>query len=125
MIRRIVEHNRLNGVVFSTIEFLLVGAAAIFIGVAFGLHHRWFGAILAAGTAVNALVVVTFALAALRRGERDNSLRSLTRATYREELRREHPTMMRDTLALTGAVLAPYVLVVAVAVERGRDQAKT
>ena len=61
-----------------------------------------------------------FAVAALRRGERGNSLRDLTHANYREELRREHPSMTKDTLTLTGSVLVPYFLLVAVAVERGQ-----
>ncbi len=121
MIRRIVEHNRLNGVVFSMVEFLLVAAAASFIAIGFGVNDRWVGAALAAGTAINSLVVVTFAVAALQRGERGNSLGDLTDASYREQLRREHPRMTRDTLALTGTVLVPYLLLVAVAVERGRD----
>lgn len=117
MIRRIIEHNKLNGVVLSMVEFLLVVAAASFIALAFALHDRWLAAILAAGTAINALVVVMFAVAALRRGERGNSLRDLARASYRDEVKREHPTMMRDTVALTGAVLVPYLLVMAVALE--------
>lgn len=120
MIRRIVEHNKLNGVVFSMVEFLLVAAAATFIAVGFGLNDRWLGVLLAAGTALNCLVVVVFAMAALRRGERGNSLRDLTHANYREALRREHPTMTKDTLTLTGSILLPYLLLVAVAVERGQ-----
>jgi hypothetical protein len=46
MIRRIVEHNKLNGVVFS-VEFLVVPAAATFIAVGLGLNDRWLGVVLA------------------------------------------------------------------------------
>jgi hypothetical protein len=37
-------------------------------------------------------------------------LRDLTHASYREELRREHPSMTKDTLTLTGSVLVPFLL---------------
>ena len=50
-----------------------------------------------------------FAVAALRRGDRGNSLRDLTHANYGDELRREHLTMTKDTLTHTGSVLVPYV----------------
>ncbi len=121
MIRRIVEHNKLNGVLFSTFEFLLVSAAAIFVGIGFGLHQRWIGVALAAGTALNSLVVVAFGVGSWRRGERGSSLRELSRAKYREALRREHPAMLKDTLALTAATVLPYYLLGAVAVERLRE----
>jgi hypothetical protein len=117
MIRRVVEHNKLNGVVFSMVEFLVVAAAATFIAVGLGLNDRWLGVVLAVGTALNSLVIVLFAVAALRRGNLGNSVRDLTHANYREELRREHPSMTKDTLTLTGSVLVPYFLLVAVAVE--------
>lgn len=112
-----MEHNKLNGVLFATFEFLLVAAAAIFVGIGFGLHQRWLGVVLAAGTVLNCLVVVAFGIGSWRRGERGSSLRELSRAKYREELRRANPAMLNDTLALTAATILPYVLLVAVAVE--------
>ncbi len=105
VIRRIVENNKLNGVAFSTIEFLLAAAAAGFIAIAFGLHQRWLGVALVAGTALNCLVVVAFGVAAWRRGERGNALRDVFDAKRREGLNREHSTMMKDTLTLTIAAL--------------------
>ncbi|MHB8378356.1 MAG: hypothetical protein ACYDB2_00365 [Acidimicrobiales bacterium] len=68
MVHRILEHNDLNGVVFSTLVLLLVGAAAAFIAFGFDLHDDWRGAALACDTGANALVVVAFAAAARRRG---------------------------------------------------------
>ena len=91
MIRRIVEHNRLNGVIFSTVEFLLVAAAAAFIGVSMVRLHRPIGAVLALGTALNASVIVAFGAVAWRRGERGTSLRRVFNANHRAELSQQHP----------------------------------
>jgi hypothetical protein len=121
VIRRIIEHNKLNGVAFSTVEFLLIAAAATFIGVGLGLHGEWSGVVLAAGIALNSLVVVAFAAAAWRRGEPGTSLRHVFDPSYRELLSREHPTIMRDTLILSAAVIVPYVLPITVAAERRRS----
>ena len=123
MIRQVREHNELNGVVFSIVEFLLVAAAAAFVGVAFGLHGEWLAAALGAGTTLNALVVAAYGLAALRRGERGKSLRGLARPEYRGAVRREHPGLAADTVTLTVTTLVPYVLSIAVAAERIRRRA--
>jgi hypothetical protein len=40
MIRRILEHNTVNGVMFSTVEFSLVATAAALVAVGYGLQHE-------------------------------------------------------------------------------------
>jgi len=121
VIRQVREHNELNGVVFSVVEFLLVAAAAAFVAFAFALHGDWLVAALVAGTALNALVVVAYGIAALRRGERGKSLRSLTRPEYRAAVRDEHPGLTRDTVTVTVTTLIPYILSIAVVAERLRE----
>ena len=78
---------------------------------------------LAAGVALNSLVVVAFGLRAWRRGDRGSSLRSVFSAKYRKELGREHPTLMRDTLILSAAVIVPYLLLIAIVFEPSRSTA--
>ena len=120
MIRRIREHNQLNGQTFSTVEFLIVALAAGFIGLGFLLHGRWVAAVLAIGIASNALVVTLFGIAALRRGERGESLRRLRDPAYRDRVKREHPTLARDTLVITVTVLLPFVMLALVMIETAR-----
>lgn len=124
MIRRIVEHNRLNGVVFSIVEFLLVAAAAGLIAVGQARQHQYVGLALAAGTALNALVVVAFGVAAWSRGERGSSIRKAFTATGRAEIARAHPRLTVDTLALVVAVLLPYVTASAVLLESARRRSR-
>jgi hypothetical protein len=122
MIRRIREHNHLNGVMFVLGEFLLVTAAALVIAAGFVRQGNGLGALLAAGTAVNCLVVVGFALIGYRSGERGASVASLLSNSYRAEVARNHPTLMADTIAITVAALVPYclaLLVVRDATRRG------
>lgn len=119
---RIREHCILNGVAFVVCEFSLVAGGAIFIAVAFGLHHVWIGVFLAIGILLNSLVVVAIGVAMWRRGERGTSVHNVFDATYRAELSRSHPAMMKDTLVLATSTLAPYVLMASVAFEQIRSQ---
>jgi hypothetical protein len=122
VIRRIVEHNELNGVAFSTFEFLLVAAAAALVGVGFGAHGQAIGMVLAAGTALNGLVIVGFGVSAWRRGERGTPLKQLFSARHRAELTSEHPGLMADTLIVAAAALVPFALLMSTAVEMGRGR---
>jgi hypothetical protein len=119
VIRRIREHNELNGVLFSSVEYGVAALAAAFVAFGFGRNKRWLGVLLG-GIALNCVVVLVFGLAALRRGERGQSLRSLSDAEYRQRLRREHPDLMRDTLTLAGLAIIPYALALRVAVDAVR-----
>jgi hypothetical protein len=120
VIRRIVEHNRLNGVVFSTIEFVLAAAAAAFIAFGLGLHHQIFGVVLACGTGVNSLVIVCFGAFAWCRGERGTPLTRVFSPAGRAELTHEHPALMADTLIVAAATLIPFLLSAVVAAEFSR-----
>jgi hypothetical protein len=117
VIRRIREHNELNGVLFSSVEYGVAALAAAFVAFGFGRNNRWLGVLLLGGIALNCVVVLVFGLAALRRGERGQSLRSLSDAEYRQRLRREHPDLMWDTLTLAGLAIIPYALALRVAVD--------
>ncbi len=120
MTGRIREHCILNGVAFVVCEFLLVAGGSILIGVGFGLHRAWIGVFLAIGVLLNSMVVVAVGLAMWRSGERGTSMRSVFNARYRAELSRSYPAMMKDTLVIATATLAPYVLMVSVAFEHIR-----
>lgn len=119
MIRRIIEHNAINGVVFSTVQFLFVAAAATVIGISFGLRHEWVGLIMATGTTINCLVAAAFGAAAWRRGYRGSSLRNLLSAKYRAELSHAYPTMMKDAVTLAASTIVPYVLLGSVVADWG------
>jgi hypothetical protein len=117
MIRRIREHNHLNGITFVIGEFVLVTAAALFISVGFAREGNVLGTILAAGTTLNSLVVLGFAIASFTQGERGAGISKLFSSTYRANVEREHPSLMADTLVLTAAVLVPYFLAASVVYE--------
>ena len=119
--RRIQEHNELNGVVFSTLEFVLVAAAGAFIAYAFAVHHRPAGVVLALGVALNASVIVFFGIAALAKGERGSHLsKMMFNSAYRVEVYRTHPRLAWDTIKLSVAVIVPFYLLGATLAERWR-----
>ena len=109
-------HNRLNGLVFSIVEF---GCIALFVG-AFAayylVHRRWAMASIGWGITLNCLPVVIYGLRQLRQAK----IRGQTTGSYysdrqaREQHRRENPHMLRDTLVLTLGTILPFVTLMTV-----------
>jgi hypothetical protein len=118
--RRIQEHNELNGVVFSTVEFVLLAVAGAFIAYAYAAHHRPVGVALGVGVALNASVIVSFGIAALAKGERGSHLSTMFNSAYRAEVYRTRPRLARDTMKLIVAVISPFYLLGATLAERPR-----
>jgi hypothetical protein len=119
VIRRIVEHNQLVGIMFSTIEFVLAAASAAFIAIGLAFHHQVFGVVLAGGITVNSLVIVGFGATAWRRGERGSPLTQVFSPAGWAQLTHDHPTLMADTLIVAATTLIPFLLSVVVAGEFG------
>ena len=115
MLDIIRRHNRLNGLVFSIVEFgfiaVLVGAYATY----YILHTRLVMAIIGWGITLNCLAVVVIGLRQLAHDRASGrSIGSFWDKKTRERLRRENPHMLRDTLTLCVGTLLPFVSVLAV-----------
>jgi hypothetical protein len=111
----IQRHNRLNGVIFSIVEFALI---ALFIG-AFAsyylLHQRAVMAFIAWGITLNCVPVVFYGLRQLARDQASGQrVGSFWDKTAREQHRLENPHMLRDTLALAVGTVLPFVSLAAV-----------
>ena len=118
--QRIEEHNELNGVVFSTVEFALLAVAGAFIAYAYAIHARPVGVALGVGVALNASVIVAFGVVALAKGERGSHLSRMFNRAYRAEVHRTHPRLAGDTMKLSVAVIVPFYLLGATLAERWR-----
>jgi hypothetical protein len=121
MLQAIKTHNQLNGTRFSTVEFLVVFFAALFIGAAYLARGSALGAVLAGGVAVNSLWIVGFGLRSWRRGEMGAGLGRLFNREYRQRISREHPTLARQTALITVATLIPFALTVLVLIDLTRS----
>ena len=115
MLDIIQRHNRLNGLVFSIVEFgfiaVLVGAYATY----YILHTRLVMAIIGWGITLNCVAVVVIGLRQLAHDRASGtSIGSFWDKKARERLRRENPHMLRDTLTLCVGTLLPFVSVLAV-----------
>jgi hypothetical protein len=117
VIRRIIEHNQINGVAFSISEFTLVAAAAALLAAGYAREDRAPGVVLALGTGLNSIIVVAFGVVAWSRGERGTPLARVFSRSGRAELTRQHPHLMADTLIVAIAALVPFVLLVATLAE--------
>jgi hypothetical protein len=117
VIRRIIEHNQLNGVAFSISEFILGAAVAALLAAAYARENRAPGVVLALGTGLNCIIVVAFGVVAWSRSERGTPLARVFSRSGRAELTRQHPSLMTDTLIVAIAAVVPFALLVATLAE--------
>ncbi len=118
MIARVETHNRLNGFGFVIGEFALVGLVALVLAVLYMARGGGLPAVAGVGIAANSIVVIWLAVRALRRGESGIGIwRLYTHRSVREQVMREHPGLLAETLLIALAVLVPYLLLLIVAAE--------
>jgi hypothetical protein len=114
------EHNRLNGLGFSIVEFVLIGAVALYVAVGGGL-----GMLIGVGIALNMAMIAVVGMRQVRDGEPAGGgpWRMFDRR-YREEVARAHPDLGRNTTMLVVTSLVPYLLTGLVIVQRSGIQAR-
>ena len=110
MVRRIRDHNRLNGLRFSVGEFGLFALIVAPLVAYYALAARWLPAAIWLGIGVNCLTVVLLGVQALRRHEASVGHRGLRDPARRAAIARDYPHLMRDTLLITVTALLPFVL---------------
>jgi hypothetical protein len=107
LIRR---HNRLNGILFSIVEFAFIALVmAVFITLHV-VHRNFTFAVIEFGIALNCLPVVVIGVRMLKeRDEAGKVLGSFWNKEARQQLLKENPHMLWDTLSLTSATLIPFL----------------
>lgn len=123
--RRIRDHNRYNGTMFSALEFGVVALTAGGFGIAYAVAGRWVLAAVGIGIAVNCVPTVAWAIAARRAGEPEIGWRGLRDPAVREAIRRTHPHLLRDTLLITVCTVLPYVGLILILGERRSSRSRT
>ena len=121
MIAVVEEHNRLTGYRFVIVEYGMVGAV-------FGVLGGWYivagsalDAIIWLGISANCAVVALLAEAQLRGGAPDIGIRAMRDPDRRAQTRREHPHLLRHTLALVAVSMLPLLLLALVVAESVLD----
>jgi hypothetical protein len=121
MITRVETHNRFNGFGFVIGELSLIGVVALVFAVLYLAKGSGLPAVACAGITVNSIVVNWLAVRSLRRGVEGIGIwRIYTQREVRDQVMREHPGLSTETLLITLAVLAPFLLLLIVAVEASR-----
>jgi len=114
MIRLIREHNALNGLRFSVIEFVVM--AVVIAGFAVYVANAG-GTILAIallGVGANCLVVAAVGIRSIQVGAEDRSLAATFSPSSRARILQEHPHAQRATWALSVLTLIPFAVAAAV-----------
>jgi hypothetical protein len=118
VIKRIEEHNQLNGYLFVTIEFGAIAAVVAPFGIYWLGHRDWLLGAIAAGIIANCLVVFGTALRSLIRGDRGVGIWKIyTDPATRQAVATAHPNLSADTATVATASLLPFVLATAVLLE--------
>lgn len=117
---RIRAHNYINGHLFSAVEFILAACIILPFFVYYLLHGRLLLAGISLGLILNFIVIVSFALASFRRGEKSIGLAFYRDAEVRRQVAREYPDLQSDTVILCLALLIPFCLAAAVLYESWR-----
>jgi hypothetical protein len=118
VIKRIEDHNRLNGYLFVTIEFALIVAVIAPFGIYWLGHQKWLLAAVAVGIVANCLAVFGRSLRSLVQRERGVGFwKVYTDPVTRKQVAAEHPNLSADTAILAILCLLPFVLATAVARE--------
>lgn len=123
MIRLIREHNTLNGLRFTVIEFMVM--AVVVVG--FAIYVANAGASVFAigllGVGANCVVVAAVGIRSLQAGQQDQSLAATFSPSSRARILQEHPHAQRATWALSALTLIPFAVVAAVFAGRVRGRA--
>jgi len=110
MIPIIREHNMLNGLRFSVLEFLLM--AVLVVG--FAAYVAGTGSIVPAlallGVGTNCIVVAAVGIGSLRSGEQDRSLAATFNRSSRDRILLDHPRAQRATWILAALTLIPFAV---------------
>jgi hypothetical protein len=118
VIRRIEDHNRVNGYLFVTIEFGVTTAVVAPFGIYWLVHRDWLRGAIAAGIVANCLVVFGTALRSLTRGDRGFGIWKIyTDPATRQAVAAAHPNLASDTAIIATTSLVPFVLAALVALE--------
>ena len=119
MVRIIRSHNQLNGTLFSAIEFGLMALFLVpFAVYCLGVRQLAVGLVLG-GIGLNCLPVVWYGLRTFLK--REDKPGTIWNRQAREQLIAENPHMLRDTFALTGAVLVPFLVLAVVLFQSRRE----
>jgi hypothetical protein len=120
----IQRHNRLNGLIFSIVEFVFIALFAGAFAAYYIAHRRWAMALIGSGIVFNCASVVFYGwrqlVDARSGGQAIGSYYSDKKA--REQHRRENPHMFFDTLVFVTAALLPFVMLLAVLFDIPREK---
>ena len=122
MIRLIREHNTLNGLRFTLIEFSVMAVVVASFAIYFAIAGATVLAVALLGVAANCLVVAAVSIRSLRAGEEDRSLAETFSPSSRARILQDHPDAQRATWALSALTLIPFAVATFVLVGRIRRQ---
>jgi hypothetical protein len=116
------EHNVFTGYRLVVWEYGIVAALLGLLALGYTTAGRWVEALAWLGIVANALVILTLALASIRRGDRDFGSLPMRRAAFRRSVGRHRPGLGRRTTALILASFVPFLVPALVSIELARHR---
>src|SRR5215510_821233 len=110
MIKRLKTQNHLNGIIFSTDEFVIAALIVAHFAVYYVFHGILLYATISIGIILNFLMMVAFGLRQYKNKEKDIGIQHMFNKDVREKISREYPNLSNDTSVLVITMLLPFVM---------------
>ena len=110
MINRIKTHNIINGIIFSTVEFVIAALIVAPFAIYYVFHGNVLYATISIGIILNFLMIVAFGLRQYKNKEKDIGIQHMFNKDVREKISREYPNLSNDTSVLVITMLLPFVM---------------
>jgi hypothetical protein len=117
LIKKIQDHNYLNGYLFVTIEFGLFVSVVFPFTIYYLLSGKTTLAIIGLGLIINFTTMALFSARSMLRKENSLGIHKLYNKKKRNEIRLNYPTLTKDTTILFLTLLVPFMLTIIVCIE--------
>jgi len=117
LLKKIHDHNYLNGFLFVTIEFVAFISVFLPFTIYYLLNDEIFLAVVGIGLILNFCTVALFSVRSMLRKDTSLGINKLYNKEIRDEIKHNYPTLTKDTIILFMTLIIPFMLTAIVGVE--------
>ncbi len=117
LIKKIQDHNYLNGFLFVTIEFVVFISVVLPFTIYYLLKGEILLLLIGIGLTLNFITVAFFSVRSMLRKDASLGIHKLYDKKIRDKIRLSYPTLTKDTTILFITLIIPFILTIIVCVE--------
>ena len=117
LIKKIQDHNYLNGFLFVTMEFVVFISAVLPFTIYYLLNGKITLSVIGIGLILNFTTVALFSVRSMLRKDASLGIHKLYNKKIRDKVRLSYPALTKDTTTLFITLIVPFILTIIVCVE--------